>query len=208
MTLELAIGWNPYKENCIIVGSAQQGKTNTAVLIAKLFYPNFNQIIFTPHHQSKLISLNPTSVIHNPFDVKGSGLEIVVPQISTKEFFSQLCERVFELRNVHFMIDEIHNFVTKYQIPQSLRILVENCNNRNIGYTAIFQRPQRVENSILSNSDHRFCYLLDLPNDYRYMKEFIGIEIDKFMTGEIPKYYGLYKRKGDREAYLINFPAA
>lgn len=202
------VNWNPLKENTIIVGAAQEGKTNCGIQIANTLFPSYNIIIFTPHEDSQFKKLNPACVKRNIYDIKGHGLEIIIPWIVDDKFFNDLCGRVFELTNVVFFIDEIHNFVTKYRIPKNLQILVENCNNRNIGYVAIFQRPQRVENSILSNSNHRFCFMLDLPNDIKYMKEYVGVEAEMFKRGEIPKYYGLYKKKGDRIAQTFYLPEA
>jgi len=200
------INYKPYRENVIIVGESQEGKTNCAFQLAKALTPSYNFIIYTPHSNSNLIKLNPRCVIHNVYDVKGQGLEIVIPQIVTDSFFDRLCEKVFTLNHVVFMMDEIHNYVTKQKIPKALQILVENCNNRDIGYVAIFQRPQRVENSILSNSNHRFCYMLELPSDRKYMKDWMGMDMDKFTNGEIPKYHCLYKNKNERESREVYFP--
>lgn len=207
MSIEsLEIKYNPYRENMIIVGESQEGKTNTAFQIAKALTPNYNFIIYTPQQYSNLIKLNPQCVIHNVYDIKGRGLEIVIPQIATEKFFNDLCIKVFSLNHVVFMMDELHNYVTKQKIPKPLQILVENCNNRDIGYIGIFQRPQRVENSILANSNHRICYMLELPSDVKYMTEWLGIDMQKFTNGEMQKYHGLYKKKGELGSREIYFP--
>jgi hypothetical protein len=48
--------------------------------------------------------------------------------------------------------------------------------------------------------------MLDLPNDTKYMKEYMGLEVEKFNRGEMPKYHGLYRKKGDRFCSEVFFP--
>lgn len=199
----IPVNWNVLKENVIIVGSSQEGKTHLATNICATMSPPYNFIVFTPHKESELAKINVNCIKHNVFDVKGEGLEIVIPIIDSQQFFDSLCEKVFTLTNVVFVMDELHNYCSKYQIPKPLGILLRNCNNRNISYVAIFQRPQEVPSMVLSNSNHRYCFYLDLFTDVDYMKEFIGMEMEKFKTGEMPKYHGLYRKKGTRSAEIF-----
>lgn len=192
--------WNPYKENVCIMGASQEGKTELAKKLSKmLVHYGFNVIICDVHR--KFTELDPLCVKHALMDIRGQGLEIIQPFEVTLRWFEDLCAVVYSLRNVVFVPDELHNFASKFRSAKNLELLARNCNNRNIGYMAIFQRPAEIPNFILSNANHLFCFRLDLPTDIDYLKKaWFGNSVLKFgdESEPIAKYHGLYKKKGEK----------
>lgn len=198
----IKLEWNPLKENSIITGASQKGKTHLGRSLAKLLWlKGYNVIVVDVHR--KFTKIDPFSIKRNTYDITGKGLEILQPFEFTKEWFENLCLQIYSMRNVVFMIDELQNFTDTYVIRGPLKILTENCNNRNIGYMAIFQRPAEIPKFVLNNSTHRFCFYFDLPTDIAYMKKWIGPEVEKFLAEDWPEYYGLYKRQGKKGAEMF-----
>lgn len=189
--------YNPYKENIAIIGAAQSGKTTFGKKIASMLKSNgFNIIIFDEHR--KFTDLEPFAVKRTLSEIRGIGIEIIQPFEVTKQFFADLCSVVYSFRNVVFICDELHNYVSKHSAPYTLDLLARNCNNRNVGYVAIFQAPSEVPSYIVRNPHHKFIFYLDLPTDIKYVKKWVSSDVEKFVTGEIPKYHAIYKKQGEK----------
>ncbi len=188
--------YNPYKQNGIFVGKAQSGKTTKAIALAKrLVESGRNVIVFTPHHTSAFIKLAPERVIHNLHDVHPNKLCIVIPLINSPEFYDGLCAKVMTYKNLVFMPDEIHNYTTKYKVENNFAFLLRNCNNYNIGYMAIFQRPAEVPNMVISNANHCWAFQMKLATDVKYFKALIGEKAERLSPitdNPLKPYHGLY----------------
>lgn len=193
--------YNPLKENVILTGAAQVGKTEFSKKLALMLAQNKYNVIVEDFHR-RFTACDPMAVKKNLYDIKGKGLEILQPHEFTTSYFNDLCALVYSIQNCIFIIDELHNFCSKQSTKgvKSLELLCRNCNNRNIGYIAIFQRPAEVPNFVLGNSHHRFCCFLDLPSDIKFMKKWVGVEVEKFETGEISidDYKAIYKKQGGK----------
>lgn len=198
----IELEYNPYKENIIIVGEAQTRKTTFAKkeLIPLLMKANCNAILFDYHHNftKEAHALSPQFVKSYISDLRGEGLEILQLEDNSPEMFENLIEKVCEMRNVVLLVDELHNFVTKYRAPDKLWYFLRNCNNDYLAYIAIFQRPAEVVSAVCSNSTHRFCFFLDLPTDIDYMKSYIGLSVERFAQEDIAEGEYCYKRRGKR----------
>jgi hypothetical protein len=194
------ITWDVYKQNVMITGEAQSGKTNFGKIIAKILQLNgCNVLVRDPHR--RFTNVDPMCVKTSLGELNGTGLEIYQPQIDSERDFADLTGWVNTRYNLVYMFDEAHNDCRKQKAPKSLDFLCRNCNNRSIGYIAIFQRPAEVPNYLLSNAHHKFVFHLDLPTDIDYMKKYIGVEMERFSADSInpmPKYHGLYKTAGKR----------
>ena len=117
--------WNPLKQNSIIVGADQSGKTNLGKVLTTILHPKYNVVILDFH--KKFTNLDINAVIRNVFDIKGIGLQILQPYEMTEELFDDICGAVYKLRNVVFMVDELHNWTKKQWMPDNLKLLVRNC---------------------------------------------------------------------------------
>jgi hypothetical protein len=191
---KLLHSWNPEKENCSIIGANQEGKSTFAkAVINDLHQQGFNIIILDAHRI--FTDLDPQCIKTSLADIKGEGLEIYQPFEISEQIFIKLCEKIYnQIKHyVVFVIDELHNYVTKYKAPKILQTLCENCNNRDIGYIAIYHAPSEVPNFILRTSNIKFVFYIDIPADVRYMKDWIGDIVLGFNDNTIQKFQAICK---------------
>jgi hypothetical protein len=192
----IELDWSPYKENTSVIGANQEGKSEFVKKLVKILVASgFNVIVFAVHEN--LTEIDPTCVKRTLFDIKGKGLEILFPYEITRGYFEMFCKYVYRFKNVVVVIDELHNFVKKQATKgnNNLELLFKNCNNRSIGYIAIFQAPSEVPSFVLRLSNHHFVFYLDLPTDIEYVSKWISPLCKGFVTGEIQKYQCIYKTR-------------
>lgn len=199
--------YNPLKESIILTGETQTGKTEYAIKLATMLANNNYNVIINDVHR-KFTKIDPMAVKRNLYDIKGKGLEIIQPSEFTLSWFNDLCALVYSFENQIFIIDELHNVCSKQSTKsvKNLELFCRNCHNRHAdknpefgsSYIAIFQRPAEVPNFVLGNSTHRFCCWFDLPSDIKFMEKWVGVDVNKFATGEIKieDYKAIYKMKG------------
>jgi len=190
------IDYNPLKENVSVIGAAQVGKTEFCKKQVQMLHAaGFNVLVYSPH--PSFIEVSPQSVKRTINSLTGKGLEIYFPLENSKrdfDFFMQTCYHFTELVVV---IDELHNYCKKQSSEPSLDLFMRNCNNKNMGYVAIFQAPAEVPSFVLRNSMHRYCFYLDLPTDIEYMKKWLGPSVEEFTLGwPVDSREGFYKKQG------------
>jgi hypothetical protein len=196
---------NPLHENICIVGLAQSGKSNLAAwLIAKFVTQGYHVIADDPHN--KWGKLAPLAITHDYNTLGKKNLEIIQTNMDSPKQFNELCGKVFNLKNKIFFRDELHNVCSKNRAESNLQLLSRNCNNRNIGYVFVFQRPQEVPNMVLSNAHHVFGFPLELKKDREYMVEWLSEDFLQFSESNVPKYTCLYKKQGKRETEFFRAP--
>ena len=204
MSDAVPVDMKPYRENGIITGASQTGKTLLSMLITLLYTKKgYNMITLDPNHKfanriDDLPCFSASFVKHTLADIRGLGLEIYQPYENQETDLENLCGKIKKMRDVCLVGDEIPNYVKKFKSGNNLDWIVRNGNNFRIGYLFIFQAPQLVPSDIVRNSKHRWCFYLDMPTDIKYMKDFIGKEVEEFQTGTEQEYerFGFYKKTG------------
>lgn len=190
--------WNEYKENMCIFGGNQEGKSTLAIKLAQTLANSGKNVIVYAEHENFNI-LNPNCVVHSIQQLKGKGLEIFNPYIATDELFNTFINYIYQnFQYVTVILDEIHNRVTKNNISKMLKIFVQNCNNRNIGYVATFHSPSEVHNSILRAANIKIVFHIDLPREVDYACRWIDPICKGFTTGEIVQYQGVIKKRHEK----------
>lgn len=191
----IKIRWNELKENACIMGANQEGKSTLALEFASnLANAGKNVIVYAEHENFN--RLNPNAVVHTLRELTGKGLQIFNPYVATDELFVEFIEYVY--RNFHHVVvilDELHNRVTKHNIPKPVKIFLQNCNNKNIGYIATFHSPSEVHNSVLRAANIRFVFYMDLPADIEYCARWIDPMCEGFLDGSIAQYQGICKKR-------------
>lgn len=198
--------WNykPEKQSVIMVGADQTGKTTHAMSVAKMLsVKGFNVQILD--HKRKFTSLDPSKVIHTISDITGTGLQILQPHTFSSpekmhQFFNDLAWVNYSYHNLHWFIDELHSwFKDKRTHIPSFELFCRECHNQNNSFVGIFQSPSEVPTYVMRNSYHRFMMYLDLEQDIDTMGKIIGKnEVKEFVNGNIPKYEGIYKERGQK----------
>ncbi len=196
----LQINYSAYKENVIIVGASQGGKTNLGKVMCKMLaMGNFNIVIRDVHR--RFTNLDPQRVKTQIFQLTGIGLEIYQPVNDSDQDFIQFVSWCSTKHNMIMVVDELHNYCKKQKAPKELDWFCRNCNNRSMSYIMIFQAPAEIPNYVLRNANHRYCYSLDVPTDIDYMVRYMGTETKRFEQDSLDpviKYNGLYKAAGCR----------
>ncbi len=100
--------------------------------------------------------------------------------------FDAFCRFANAQYDCHVVIDEVHKFNNAHRIPPWLHELVAEKGNDNVSYTCIFQRPAENHKALISNAQHRFCFMLDVPTDVLYLRSLIGTEVELFLPPNSP----------------------
>ncbi len=172
--------WNYGTDNSVVIGAHWQGKTELSVnLIAR---PLMGKApIWIWDYNNKFSHLMPDNVIHSVSELK-YGTQILVPFDKSPEHFEQFCAAANNLSDLHVIIDEAHNYCSAHRISPEFAILVRDKGNQNVSYTCIFQRPANVYKDIISNAAHRFVLAFDVPTDVKYLRDWLGIECELFLS--------------------------
>jgi hypothetical protein len=122
------------------------------------------------------------------------------------------------MRNIVNVIDDVHEQQTKQFIPTYFENLILSGRNRGISNIFISPTPAKVNNTILSQSSHYFCYKQTLVNQIEWFRDNVyGKEawlllskdlrnryyIDSNSPDQLPKYSFLYRKDTDFKTQII-----
>lgn len=188
-------------ENSVFIGAHFQGKTYAAAnLIALPLLGVYRQWAWDYHgrvyleltkqrltpRQSQMLNDSRKRMVSD----LGAATTFLSPPLERSEhYFLQFCALVCKQHDMHVIVDEIHNYTTAHSLSGLLGRVVRDMGNRNVSYTAIFQRPAEVHKSIISNAKHRFMFAFDVPTDIDYMRRWIGAEADLFLAPQLRRFY-------------------
>lgn len=224
MQNQLNFNWSPYYEDIFIGGKKGEGKTSRAKKILDLI-PNIPRWIWSPQRPLENFAGygEPVTSIQ---DMK-HGAYLFAGDY-TKANFEEFCIRSFSyMRNIINVIDDCHEQQTKQFIPTYFENLILSGRNRGISSIFISPTPAKVNNTILSQSSHFFCYKQTLVNQIEWFRDNVyGKEawllLSKDMRNkqyvsesdpeQLPKYSFLYRKDTDFKTQIItpdgSFPTA
>ena len=99
--------------------------------------------------------------------------------LSTFEFF---CQVVWTLGRFLMVVDEMADVCTPQKITSNHSQILRVGRHKNIGYIGITQRPASVHNIFKSQTTRAFIFRLNLPPDVKYLKEWMGDEMEAIRT--------------------------
>ncbi|MEM1971180.1 MAG: hypothetical protein QXM92_01800 [Candidatus Anstonellales archaeon] len=182
------------------------GKTTLFLkyILPLLVKNGFKIIIYDYHHT--YVERTPSlykyvkKYIH---ELRGDGLEIL-QTINDEDTLSLLCERVMTFDHVVVVFEELHNYCNNASAPKSFLYLCRNCNNRYIGYIAIFQRPSEVPNAVTANAHHYFITYFSYPTE-KERKYVLTPELLPYFSPSNPDqlkpFEFIYRSKGEYKWY-------
>jgi len=137
----------------------------------------------------------------------------------SKKTFLQICERMTNyLRNIIFVVDDVHEQVTKQFIPPEFDNLLSSGRNKGISGIYLSTYPAKVHNTILSGCSHIFGFKLNLVKQIEWFRDnYFGNEAwlllpkdlrNRFYVGEndpesLPRYSFLYRKDTDVRTQII-----
>jgi len=179
----MKIDYTAYNDNVICVGAHWQGKS---FFIARTFLanlPNIANIWVWDYHGVLTNYCNPSPyLIKHNVDELEYGVQFLIPDDKSEKNHEKFLKKALTHRDLVICNDEAHNYSSPHRLKGNYFELIKNAGNQNISYIEIFQRPQNVFGDVLENARHRFCFALDNLNSVRYMREWIGLEIELFLS--------------------------
>jgi DNA helicase HerA-like ATPase len=97
-------------------------------------------------------------------------------------------KNIWEKGNIFLVIDEADTVFPEHKKLQDYYYkIIHLGRHRNIGLLAITRRIARLNKDVIANAHHIFVFSLVIPNDVKYLREFMGGEIEQayhLNTGE------------------------
>ena len=214
MNKKLDFRWSPFKEDIGIFGKKGTGKTTRAKMILDLI-PNLPRIIWSP--QRPMENYRGYGQEINTLDQLRHGAFIWNGNYD-KETFVKFIERVFQMRNLILVIDDVHEYVTKQKMPPIFSAMVLSGRNRGISSIFISPAPNLVHNAILGSCTHIFAYNFNLQSQIEWIRNnFFGDEAwllipkdkrNRYYISEkdpdvIAPYSYIYRKDSDSRTQII-----
>ncbi len=215
MQNQLNFNWSPYYEDIFISGKKGEGKTTRAKKILDLI-PNIPRWIWSPQRPLENFAgygepvTSISEMRHGAYLFAGD---------YTKANFQEFCERSFSyMRNIVNVIDDVHEQQTKQFIPTYFENLILSGRNRGISNIFISPTPAKVNNTILSQASHYFCYKQTLVNQIEWFRDNVfGNEAWLLLSKDLrnkhyvsdsdpqqlPKFSYLYRKDSDYETQIM-----
>lgn len=178
-------------ERVVLVGKTGSGKSTLARAIV-LTLPNIFLI------DSKCEWTLPNAlIIHNPDELSkikpGFTRPIIYapnPEFDDPDVYDAVFFWVYQRQNTTLVIDEIFAVFNRHSSNRWLKACLTRGRSRNITTIAGTQRPFSIPIEILSESDHRFMFELDMRDDKKRMAELMGEKV----LQTLPKRFSFYYR--------------
>ncbi len=105
------------------------------------------------------------------------------------EDFNRVCEIVFKTRNIALMVDEVSSVVSGQNAPYWFGEIQRLGRKYNVGCISLTQRPMKLDQTLLSESEHMFIFKLKMDQDRVKISKVCGEYADFDNDGEYPNVY-------------------
>ena len=156
-----------------ITGIRGSGKS---YFLDKLIKTNNRFLVYDVMHEHKI---DDAIIINNLRDLqfhlhKGHKRIVYRPPELNEENFDWICEAVYRTGNRTFFVEESNRVMPNMQISKSASQLIDLGRHRNVGMVCVTRRIALLDKLPVSQSEHLIIFKTVLPNDIKYLKEFIG----------------------------------
>lgn len=124
---------------------------------------------------------------------------IYVPETLEVEEFDEVCAQVWKRGNMVFGIEELDLFTTPHKISPIFKKMCIRHRHRGVGIVWTTRFFSDVHKLPCRLAKHVFIYHLFLPNDIKYLKEFVG-EIAEQARG-LPDYHFIYYHRNQARVF-------
>jgi DNA helicase HerA-like ATPase len=174
----------------LLVGRTGSGKSTLA---RALLIPLSNVFVIDPkgqfHLPNERIVRKPEGL--NRLSVGDPRPVLFQPDVEYDEYevYDALFHWIYQRRNTTVYIDELFAVFKAHQPNRWLRACLTRGRSYNIRTFAATQRPFSIPLEILSESEHRFMFNLQMHNDKRRMAELMGDRVMQPLGGPHNFYY-------------------
>lgn len=165
----------------MIIGTRGSGKTELLKFLLRRF-KGYRVLIYDSEHE---------------FEDDWEGFKVYKPyEPSSQTEFDRICGTVWEKGNYIMAVESIDFFVKpKQPLPPNFAKLVHWGRKRGIGLMLTSRRIASVHKDPCSQVHHWFIFYSFLPNDIRYLREFVGKIAED--CGSLKPYEFLYWSRGE-----------
>jgi len=215
MQSQLNFNWSPFYEDIGIFGMKGEGKTTKCTDVLDLI-PNLARWIWSP--QKPVENYGGYGQQVNKLEDLKHGAYLWTGDFSKKTFL-QICDRMRSyMRNIIFVVDDVHEQVTKQFIPPEFDNLLSSGRNKGISGIYLSTYPAKVHNTILSGCSHIFGFKLNLVKQIEWFRDnYFGNEAwlllpkdlrNRYYIGEndpesLPRFSFLYRKDTDIKTQII-----
>lgn len=186
--LTFSFTYNPFNEDVLVVGRGGCGKTYLVKnLFLKAFAGRSARVPFWLWDHRWQYLLDGIETVYKVEDLK-AGSQILQPFNKSIADFDHFCEKALYLSNSVIAVEETHNFTSKQKIKSDNFAEIINAGRpRGLDWICVTRRPQQLHNDILSDADHIFCFDMELPSDVKFMRQWIGTEVELLLEPRLRK---------------------
>lgn len=112
---------------------------------------------------------------------------IYQPLSSDVEDFEKVAKFVWDTGNMIFVVEEAERYIS-FSLPRYTSMIVNSGRHRGIGLWANTRRCAYLNKTVIANSQHIFIFFTFLPQDIKYIKEFLGEQAE-----QVTRLKGTYK---------------
>ena len=163
--------YDPFNENVGIMGMQGTGKTTLCKQILDAM-PNVPRIIWSPQRPLDLYGGYGEPINH--LSKLRRGAYLYVGEYGERTF-AAMCNRMMDLSNMICVIDDVHEYVKKQNIPPEFARLINSGRNRGICSIFLTPSPNLVHNNLLQSCQHIYCYRMGLESQIEWLaKNYFG----------------------------------
>lgn len=122
-------------------------------------------------------------------------------ELKNADVIDEFFDWVYRRKNNTVYIDEVYSVVNGNSIPDGLLACITRGREHRVETWSSTQRPHRIPQEFLSESENIYCFRLNLAQDREKVEATTAIERERIR--QLPKRYFLYKRQDDDDADIF-----
>jgi len=172
----------------VICGKRRSGKT---FFLRHFLLPKLPRAIIWDYNY-EYENLKNSIVVHNTSQilqlVQKYRFIIFRPILKTEDVFLQFCDACYKTVNNTVIIEEVERYATSWNIPLSLKMIVDTGRHRGLGLICTMRRTMRTHPDIIFNADLIFAFHQHRPQDLDYLAQVMNPEV-VYKLPKLPLYF-------------------
>lgn len=113
-----------------------------------------------------------------------------VSEFQSQDHWETFFRYAFQKGNCQVYVDEVYAVTSNDDLPDWYHACLSRGRERGVSVYSSTQRPMRIPQVILSESEHHYIFFLKMAQDRKKVESMTGLESDKI--GELSKRYFYY----------------